>query len=284
MFVLVLSYVCCEFEDSVEVDCDHHFNLYRHMCQFSVDADPIQRDFANCIEKVLSVSQLFLQVSFLWDQIWLDSYVPVLEGVLISAGQAEKSVSISFSFQLQEDRGRICWAVYLFKIFLYRELLDHFYRYYLTSLSKDTWRKLVTISFCDFLMMICCCYFQKRRFSSVSSRGSLFLLQLVLSSLRFVLLLSGSACFWKILIVDKIARSVYVMLSCHYLFIFTCFPASSSPIAPCHFWFARLCCSLEFRIEQYLSMILFFLTSNVFSPFCLRLLLFLRSVVVIDQW
>ena len=46
---------------------------------------------------VFFVSKLFLQVSFLWVHIWLEPNVLVINGVLVSGGQAEKSVSISFS-------------------------------------------------------------------------------------------------------------------------------------------------------------------------------------------
>ena len=116
-----------ESEGSVEVGCDHDFTLHRYLLQFSVDADAVQRDSENYIDAVFCVSHLCLQVSFLLVHIWLEPNVSLLNGALVSAGQAEKSFSVSFSFELQEDmRDRIGRAAKILKVFLHRELLTSF--------------------------------------------------------------------------------------------------------------------------------------------------------------
>ena len=87
-----------EFEGSIEVGCDHEFTLNQYMFQFSVEANSIQRNFANFVEATFCVSQLFLKESCHWVHVWLEPNVPVVDGVLVSAGQAEKSISVSHSF------------------------------------------------------------------------------------------------------------------------------------------------------------------------------------------
>ena len=70
------------------------------MFEFSVEANPIQWYFANNVEAVFRISKLFLQVSFLRFQIWLEPNGPVIDCVLLSAGNSEESVSVFFSFEL----------------------------------------------------------------------------------------------------------------------------------------------------------------------------------------
>ena len=51
-------------------------------------------------EAVFRVSQLFLKISFLSVQIWLEPNDPVIDFVLLSAGHSQVSVSVFFSFKL----------------------------------------------------------------------------------------------------------------------------------------------------------------------------------------
>ena len=68
------------------------------MFPFSFDAYPVQQYFAYYVEAVFRISQLFLQVSFLRLQIWIEPSGPVIDFVLQSAGQSEESISILFQF------------------------------------------------------------------------------------------------------------------------------------------------------------------------------------------
>ena len=66
------------------------------LVRFPVDADPVQRCFASCVEAPFRKSQMLLQVSLslFWVQLWFEPDGSLLDGVLLYVGQTEKAVSI----------------------------------------------------------------------------------------------------------------------------------------------------------------------------------------------
>ena len=153
----------------------------------------------------------------------------------------------------------------MFKVFVRREFLEHFFVDILPlpfpkTLRWNLWQRHELDSdrlLCDILMMMCCCCFQVRRSSSASPRVFSSLLELVFvfssicaSTFRKRVLLS-------LFIVDKAARGACVTLSCVCLVIFPCLIVMSSPTPPSHFWFARWCHSIVSRVGQHLPRMLF---------------------------
>ena len=116
------------------------------------DANSFQWDSANFVEAVLCVSQLFLSETFLWVHVWLEPNVPVVDGVLVSAGQAEKSISVCCSFDLAErmcDRSR--WPIYFFKIFLHLRVpwphsVETLTLLVPKTLQRNLWQRLELVS------------------------------------------------------------------------------------------------------------------------------------------
>ena len=152
-------FTCClvfvEFWSSVEVGCGREFTLYRYVFRFSGDANSFQWDSANFVEAVLCVSQLFLSETFLWVHVWLEPNVPVVDGVLVSAGQAEKSISVCCSD---------VWSISLANLFLqnlppsrvpWPHSVETLTLLVPKTLQRNLWQRLelvLVVLFCDLLL------------------------------------------------------------------------------------------------------------------------------------
>ena len=112
-----------ELDGSIGVGCGHDHAPYLDLCSFPADANPIQRYFASCVDRI---------------QVWFEPSGYLFDCILLPAVQSEGSISIlSFIFLQQNMRDRFLLDYVLFKAFLHRVFIDHFCKNYIASSSVD---------------------------------------------------------------------------------------------------------------------------------------------------
>ena len=140
-----------------------------------------------------------LKISFLWVHVKIEPNDAVVFAIFLSAGQAEKSISVSCCVVLLEGMcGRFCWIINVFQDLLHREYFDHVLLELLHFLLRGgvdescgyifVFRRL----FCDSFLMRCCCCFQVWWSLFVLFQVCLLLLWLALCMLRLVLCVAST--------------------------------------------------------------------------------------------